>query len=72
MGTKVATTYTTLTWAYLEKNLYEIIGKKYVNNIYQTLPNDGKYIWMIGSYSGNTHGDTSTNCMTYYKTYTLK
>ena len=27
MGTKTAPTYATLTLAYLEKNLYEIIGK---------------------------------------------
>ena len=33
MGTKMAPTYSTLTLAYLEKNLYEIIGKKYGNNI---------------------------------------
>ena len=33
MGTKMVPTYTTLTLAYLEENLYEIIGKKYGNNI---------------------------------------
>ena len=33
MGTKMAPTYTTLTKAYLEENLYEIIGKKYGNDI---------------------------------------
>ena len=27
MGTKIVPTYTTLTLAYLEENLYEIIGK---------------------------------------------
>ena len=31
--TKIAPTYTTLTLAYLEENLYEIIGKKYGNDI---------------------------------------
>ena len=33
MGIKIATTYATLTLAYLEENLYEIIGKEYGNNI---------------------------------------
>ena len=33
MGTKLAPTYATLTLAYLEENLYEIIGKKYGNII---------------------------------------
>ena len=33
LGTKMAPTYATLTLAYLEENLYEIIGKKYGNNI---------------------------------------
>ena len=33
MGTRMAPTYTTLTLAYLEENLYEIIGKKYGNDI---------------------------------------
>ena len=33
MGTKMTPTYTTLTVAYLEENLYEIIGKKYGNDI---------------------------------------
>ena len=33
MATKMARTYATLTLAYLEENLYEIIGKKYDNNI---------------------------------------
>ena len=33
MGTKMVQTYATLTLAYLEENLYEIIDKKYKNNI---------------------------------------
>ena len=33
MGTKMALTYVTVTLAYLEENLYEIIGEKYGNNI---------------------------------------
>ena len=33
MGTKMATTYATLTLAYLEENLYEMIDKKYGNDI---------------------------------------
>ena len=33
MGTKMAPTYATLTQAYLEENIYEIIGKKYGNDI---------------------------------------
>ena len=33
MGTKMAPTYATLTLAYLEENLYEIIGYKYGNDI---------------------------------------
>ena len=33
MGTKMAPTYATLTLTYLEENLYEIIGKKYGNDI---------------------------------------
>ena len=30
MGTKMAPTYATLTWAYIEENQYEIIGKNKV------------------------------------------
>ena len=33
MGTKIEPTYATLTLAYLEENLHEIISKKYRNNI---------------------------------------
>ena len=33
MGTKMVPTYATLTFVYLEENLYEIIGKKYGNSI---------------------------------------
>ena len=33
MGTKMAPTYATLILAYLEENLYEIIVKKYGNDI---------------------------------------
>ena len=33
MGTKIAPTYTVLTLVYLEENLFEIIGKKYGNDI---------------------------------------
>ena len=33
METKMAPTYATLTLAYLEESLYEIIGKKYSNDI---------------------------------------
>ena len=33
MVTKIAPTYATLTLAYLEENLYEIIGKIYSNDI---------------------------------------
>ena len=33
MGTKMASTYATLTLAYLEENLYEIIGEKYGEDI---------------------------------------
>ena len=33
MGTKMALTYAILTLAYLEENLYEIIGKKYGNDV---------------------------------------
>ena len=33
METKMAPTYVTLTLAYLDENLYEIIGKKYSNDI---------------------------------------
>ena len=33
MGTKMAPTFAILTLAYLEENLYEIIGKKYGNDI---------------------------------------
>ena len=68
----MAPTYATPTLAYLEGNLYEIIGKKYGDNIKKTLPNHGKDIWMIASYSENTHGETSTKCTIYYKTYTPK
>ena len=67
MGTKMATTYTTLALAYLEENLYEIIGKKYSNDIKEELSNYGRDIWMIASYSGNAHKETSMNYTTYYK-----
>ena len=33
MGTKMASTYATLILAYLEENLYEVIGKKYANDM---------------------------------------
>ena len=33
MGTKMAPTYATIFLAYLEENLYKIIGKKYGNDI---------------------------------------
>ena len=33
MGTKMAPTYATVTLAYLKENLYEMIGKKYGNDI---------------------------------------
>ena len=42
MGTKMVQTYATLTLACLEENLYEIISKKYGNNIkedYQIMEN---------------------------------
>ena len=32
MGTEMAPIYATLTLAYLEENLFEMIGKKYDNN----------------------------------------
>ena len=72
MGTKMAPTYATLTLAYLEENLHEIIGKNLATTWKKNLPNHGKDIWMIASYSGNAHGVTSTNHTTYYKTYTPK
>ena len=33
MGTKMALTYAAITLVYLEENLYEIIDKKYGNDI---------------------------------------
>ena len=64
--------YTTLTLAYFEENLFEIISKKYGNDIKKNLPDHGKDIWMIALYSGNTHGETSMNYTAYNKTYTPK
>ena len=61
MGTKMATTYATLTLAYLEESLFEIIGKYTAMTKKKNLPNHGIDIWMIVSYSRNTHGETSTN-----------
>ena len=72
METKMAPTYTTLTLAYLEENLYKIIDKKYGNDIKEEFIKSWKRIWMIVSYSGNAHGETSMNYTTYYKTYTPK
>ena len=54
----MAPTYATLTQAYLEENLYEIIGKNTAMTQKKNLPNHGKDIWMIASYSGNGHGET--------------
>ena len=53
MGTKMAPTYATLTLAYLEKNLYEIIGKKYGNDTREEFIKSWENIWMIASYSGD-------------------
>ena len=39
MGTKIAPTYATLTLAYLEENLYELIARKY-NSIKR------EFIWL--------------------------
>ena len=39
MGTKMALTYATLTLAFLEESLYEIIGKKYNGNIQKEFTN---------------------------------
>ena len=36
------------------------------------LPTNGKDIWMIASYSGNAHRETSMNYTTYNKTDTPK
>ena len=41
MGTKMARKYATQTLAYLEKNLYEIIGKKYGNDIKEEFDRSG-------------------------------
>ena len=69
MGTKMTPTYAILTQPYLEKNLYEIIGKKKYSH---DKKEEFTKSWMIASYSGNTYGETSTNCTTYDKTYTPK
>ena len=50
MGTKMAPTYTTQTLAYLEENLYEIIGKKYnvkrnIKGSWKRYLNDGFIFW---------------------------
>ena len=70
MGTKIAPTYTILTLAYLEGNLYEIIrGKK--NTIYkQNLLDHGKDTWITVSNYRNAYGATLTICIIY--SYTLK
>ena len=70
MGAKMAPIYTTLTLAYLEENLYEIISKKYNHNIKQNLLDDGKVTQMMVSYSWNAYGATLTIQTTYPKTYT--
>ena len=44
METKIASTYATLTFVYLEKNLAEILGGNYGNNIKENLLSHGKYI----------------------------
>ena len=52
MGTKMVPTYDTLTWAYLEENLYEIIWKN--TTIWkQNLFDHGKDSKMTVSYHGN-------------------
>ena len=45
MGTKMAPAYATLTLAYLEENLYEIIGKKYGNDIKEEFTKSWKRNW---------------------------
>ena len=52
MGNKIAPTYATLTLIYLEDNLYDIIGKKYSNNIKQTLLDHRNDTLMIALYFG--------------------
>ena len=42
MGTKMVPIHTTQNLAYLKENLYEIIGKKYGNNIKREFTNHGK------------------------------
>ena len=72
METKMVPTYATLTLAYLEENIYEIIGKKiqqHKRRIYEVME---KIFLMIVSYSGNAHGETLMNYTTYSKTYTPK
>ena len=56
MGTKMAPTYAALTQAYLEENLYEIIGKNTATKLKKSLSNHKKDIWMIASYFGNVNG----------------
>ena len=48
----MAATYTTLTLAYLEENLYEIMGEIYNNNI------KTEFIRSWKRYSGNVHEAT--------------
>ena len=43
MGTRMAPTYATLTLAYLEENPYEIIGKKYSQDIKEKVTKSWKW-----------------------------
>ena len=49
METKMAPTYATLTLTYLEENLYEIIGKKYGNDIKKEFTMEKIFGWLLNN-----------------------
>ena len=70
MGTKMAPTYFTLTLAYLEENLYEIVGKKLSNDIKEDFTKSWKrYLDDCFIFWKYPWWGESTNSTNYYKTY---
>ena len=72
MGTKMAPAYAILTLAYVEENLYEIIGKKIRNDIKEEFTKSLKRYLDDCFIFWKCPWETITNYTTYYKTYTTK
>ena len=72
MANEIASTHATLTLAYLEENLYEIIGKKYSSNIKREFTKSWKRYFVDCFMFRNCSWETLTNYITDSKTYTLK